>query len=425
MVEGERSITHCQQVDLGLDMSTESTTRRWNSLLWVWSMAVVVLTLSILFSEGMSHPRGESPLALPMYVMLPGLFTVLGTAIAVRQPGNRIAYLFLFMGLCLLVSVWADFQVGLSAPSDPTVLDALAVVWFDAGFQLGIFIPLGLLLHIFPTGRVLSRRWRWAWWAAGVCALVSLFAELSVTEVSPNLQPGLPEWWIPNPIGFTDTGTMGHPTYAVVIGLTFLPLLFGGVASIILRYRRSDAQVRAQVRWVVFALMLMVVVGLGPTFVGYYGANIFLALALIPASVTIAIARYRLFDIDRLISRTVGYAIVIGLLAALFALVTTLPGLLVGGFDSEGEAASAPPLLVAASTLAVAVLFNPVRQRVLGWVDRRFNRSRYDAELVVEQFGERLRDETDLENIAEEAVAAILTTLEPSSVGLWVRDLDT
>ncbi len=350
---------------------------------------------------------------------------MLGTTIAIRQPGNRIANLFLFMGSCLMVSVWADFQVGLSAPSDPTVLDALAVVWFDAGFQVGIFVPLGVLLHIFPTGSVLSRRWRWAWWAACVCALASLFAELSVREVSPNLQPGLPEWWIPNPFGFTDTGTMGHPAYVLVLGLTFLPLILGGITSIILRYRRSDAQVRAQVRWVVFALMLMVVVGLGPTFVGYYGANIFLALALIPVSVTIAIARYRLFDIDRLISRTVGYAVVIGLLAALFALVTTLPGLLVGGFDSEGEAASAPPLVVAASTLAVAALFNPLRRRVFGWVDRRFNRSRYDAELVVAQFGERLRDETDLENIADEAVAAALAALEPSSVGLWVRNLET
>lgn len=403
-------------------MSTESTTRRRNSLLWVWSVAVGVLSPAILFSEGMSHPRGESPLALPIYLLLPGLFTVLGTTIAIRQPGNRIAHLFLFMGSCLMVSVWADFQVGLSAPSDPTVLDALAVVWFDAGFQVGIFVPLGVLLHIFPTGTVLSRRWRWAWWAACVCALASLFAELSVREVSPNLEPGLAEWWIPNPIGFTDTGTMAHPGYALVVGLTFLPLIFGGSVSMILRYRRSDAQVRAQVRWVVFALMLMVVVGLGPTFVGYYGANIFLALALIPVSVTIAIARYRLFEIDRLISRTVGYAIVIGLLAALFALVTTLPGLLVGGVDSEGEAASAPPALVAASTLAVAALFNPLRRRVFGWVDRRFNRSRYDAELVISRFGERLRDETDLENIEEEAVAAVSASLEPSSVGLWVRN---
>ncbi len=407
-------------------MSSRPSTRVRRAVLWGWPLIVVALSIWVPLSADLTHPRGESPWALPVYLTLPGLFTVLGTVIASRVKGNRIAALFLFMGACLLGSVvWADFQIGLSAPGEPTILDALAVVWFDSGYMVGIFIPLGLLLHIFPTGDVLTSRWRWVWWSAGVAALVALFAEMSVTEVSPNYEPSLPTWSIPNPMGFADVGTMAYPPYAVVLGATFLPLMFGGVVSVILRYRRSEATVRAQIRWVILALFLFVLVGLGPTFVGYYGVNIFIAMALIPVSMTIAITRYRLFDIDRLISRTVGYTIVIASLGALFGLITTLPGLLLGGVDANGGTASAPPILVAASTLAVAALFNPLRRRVLGWVDRRFNRSRYDAEVVVANIGDRLRDETDSENIAETALTAVVTALEPSSVGLWLRDAET
>lgn len=389
--------------------------------LWVWSLIVLVLTIWVVVAADSSHPRGESAWAIPIYVMLPVLFTVLGTAIVSRQPGNRIAGLFLAMGAFLLISVWADFQVGLSAPGNPTMVDALAVVWFDAGFMVGLFIPLGLLLHIFPSGHVLGRRWTWAWWAAGAAALVSLFAELSVSELSPNFAPGLPQWSILNPIGFTDVGTAANPVYATIIGLTFLPLLVGGVISLVLRYRRSDATVTAQIRWVVLALILAVVVGIGPTFVGYYGLNIFIGLALIPISVTIAITRYRLFDIDRLLSRTVGYAIVIGLLGLVFALITVVPGLILGGVDDQRAVAEAPPILVAASTLAVAALFNPVRRRVLRWVDRKFNRSRYDAEIVVEGMANQLQEGADVEEILDETLSVVAETMQPSAIGVWIR----
>lgn len=357
-----------------------------------------------------------------LFLLLPPLFTSLGSLVAARKPGNRVALLFLAMGFFLLLSVWADFNVPWRLPAQPTVLDALAVVWFDAGVQVGLFIPLGVLMHIFPTGSFLTTRWAWAGWAAAVGAFLSFFAEISVIEVSPNFEPSIESWVILNPFGFAAVGTMAHPIYAVPIGLTVLPLIAGGVASLALRYRRSDAIVKAQIRWVLLALILFVLIGAIPAFAGFYGVNLIVALLLVPVAVTIAITRYRLFEIDRLISRTVGYAIVIGLLGLVFTLIAVVPGLVLGGVDGDGNPENSSSILTAVSTLAVAALFNPLRQRVLRWVDRRFNRSRYDAVTVIDGMTGRLAGDVRVEDITDEAVAVVIETMAPVSVGVWVRD---
>jgi hypothetical protein len=407
---------------LDRDWVVPGASERRRLLLWIWNGAIVAATAWAFWSAGMTHPRMEATELVGLFLALPTLFTGLGSVIAAKKPGNRIAWLFLAMGLSLLFSVWADFNVPWISPPQPTAMDTLAVVWFNAGFQVGLFIPLGVLMHIFPTGSFLTPRWAWAGWAAAVGAFTSFFAEVSVIEVSPNFEPSIESWVISNPFGFTTVGTMANPIYAVALGLTVLPLIFGGVASLVLRYRRSDAIVKAQIRWVVLALILFVLIGVIPAFAGFYGSNLFLALLLVPVAVTIAITRYRLFEIDRLISRTVGYAIVIGLLGLVFTLIAVVPGLFLGGVDTDGTPADAPSVLVAASTLAVAALFNPLRLRVLRWVDRRFNRSRYDAETVIDGMTRWLVGDAMVEDIADEAVAVVIKTMEPVSVGVWVRE---
>lgn len=392
------------------------------ALLWTWVVMIAVATVWVFLAAGGSHPRGEPTGLLLVILIIPVSFTALGVVIATRQPGNGIAWLLVAMGFSLLLTLAADFHVGLEPPPDPTMFDALAVVWFQAGYQLGLFIPIGLLLHIFPTGKFLTPRWVWAGWAAGIAAFFTLFAEIALRSVTPIFPPGLESWTIPNPIGFTDNAGMGNPLFAVILGLTVLPLIFGGVVSLVKRYRSSDAVIRAQIRWVVLALISVVFVGIVPAFAGFYGPTLFISLLFIPVSVTIAITRYRLFDIDRLISRTVGYAIVIGVLALVFALIVTVPGMLLGGVGEDGKRQEAPPILVAASTLAIAALFNPLRRRVLRGVDRRFNRSRYDAEQVVERIGARIPNDADVDEIVGEAVAVVQETMQPALVGAWVRD---
>lgn len=395
-----------------------SARSRW--LLWSWVGVVAIATLWIFIAAGGSHPRDSNYFFFFM-MALPPLFSGLGAVIATKQPGNRVAWIFLALGLTLLGMTWADSNVTWMAPVDPTIGDALAVIWYNAGFFVALLPLFGLLLHIFPTGEYLSRRWAWAGWAAIITASTAFLAEASVMEVSPNFPPGVESWAIPNPIGFAETGTMSHPVYSLILGLTFLPLIFGGIASMVLRYRRSGLVVRAQIRWVALALLIFMVFGaLLSVFTGYYGVNLF-TIALVPVSMTIAITRYRLFDIDRLISRTVGYAIVVGALALVFALVVVVPGLVLGGVGEDGSAQEAPPILVAASTLAVAALFNPLRRRVLNWVDRRFNRSRYDAEKIVDGMASRLQDGAGVDVILDQTVDVLVETMQPAVVGAWVR----
>lgn len=136
----------------------------------------------------------------------------------------------------------------------------------------------------------------------------------------------------------------------------------------------------------------------------------------LPIAIVLAISRYRLYEIDRIVSRTLAYLLVVAVLVILFALgVVAIPNLVIG-------TGSAPPLVVAASTLAVAALFNPIRRRALRWVDRRFNRSRYDAARVMSAFGETLRHQVDSNGLVEGWVSVVSDTMQPSSVGVWVRD---
>ena len=174
--------------------------------------------------------------------------------------------------------------------------------------------------------------------------------------------------------------------------------------------------VRTQIKWVIYAALVAAVAWLViplTTDETLWSLASLAAVGLIPAAITIAITRYRLFEIDRLISRTVSYAIVIGLLAAVYVtgvfLITEL-------FSGQNDIA------VAASTLAVAALFSPIRKRVQSVVDRRFNRTRYDGEQIVAEFTSRLRDNVDLETLTGEWVSVINDTVQPESVSVWVKE---
>jgi uncharacterized membrane protein YdcZ (DUF606 family) len=188
----------------------------------------------------------------------------------------------------------------------------------------------------------------------------------------------------------------------------------------VLRFRRSGTVERHQIKWLLFAVGLFGVIYIySAIFTSFTegGVNdILLTTSLIgiPVAIAIAVLRYRLFDIDRVVSRTVGYAIVVGVLGLVYAAgAIWLPSLLSG--DS--------PIFVALATLAAAALFNPVRRNVLNAVDRRFYRARYDAEKVVDSFKAQLRDQTDLELLAQDWVTVVSETMHPAMVGVWVREV--
>jgi hypothetical protein len=217
------------------------------------------------------------------------------------------------------------------------------------------------------------------------------------------------------------TGVTGleFPPVAIAFGISMWSLLIGGVVSMVKRFRRSAADVRAQIKWVGYALVLfMVSATLGLAVLQSAGILLNALTALfVPVSVTLAITRFRLYDIDRIVSRTVTYGLVALVLGGLFALLALVPTIVLGA----AEFADIPSWFVALTTLVVFALFSPVRRRVQRRVDRRFNRSRYDAEAVVEGFARETRDQTELARVTVGLGVVVGSVFQPGSLDLWLH----
>jgi MFS family permease len=273
--------------------------------------------------------------------------------------------------------------------------------WAPALILMAVFLPL-----LFPSGRPPSRGW---WWVGGVglIALVYGFVAVTVETLAGPLDEvlgvGGTSWWI-------------------------LPMLMatgavGAMASAVARYRRAGDVERRQLKWVSAAFVLvslMIVLALLPAaanvMVSVTAQFVFYALiATIPASIGVAVTRYRLYEIDRIISRSVSYAALTLLLAATYAAVVLLLLGIRTPLTGQSE------LAVSGATLAVAALFSPARRRLQRAVDRRFNRARYDAQRTTEAFRTRLRDEVDLDQVTAGLLVAVRTTMQPAAVGMWIR----
>jgi hypothetical protein len=275
------------------------------------------------------------------------------------------------------------------------------------------------LILLFPDGRLPSPRWRPVAWASGITmgVIVTTFVFAPRTfDLYPDVS---------NPIGI---GFLAPVLPVVVVAIPVLPVCIVACAvSLVLRFRRSTGIERQQIKWLASAAGLVASVYLlAILFSSYYivtdkpdppwlsvleGASV-LTFVLIPVAIGIAVLRYGLYGIDRLISRTLSYALITGtLLVVYLVLVTTVSRI----------APSSSSLAVAASTLTVAALFQPLRRRVQTAVDRRFNRARYDADRTVEAFTRTLREEVDLDAVSTDLIATVHDTLEPVRVGLWLR----
>jgi hypothetical protein len=337
-----------------------------------------------------------------------GAFATVGALLAWKRPENPIGWLLSAIGLEYAVAVFSVLLAHF--PRTVTLASWLGFLYL-LGFGLCVLVVL-----LFPTGTLPSRRWRpvaWAAWA-GVAAWVlgCAFAPTIVTT-SPAT---------PNPVGVTGPAGDIFKVLAAGGALLFVVTGLAAVLSLVFRYRRAQTAERAQLRWLVYAGALIVVAVaasllIGPVMGSSSSANNLQnalgtgALALVPVAIGIAVLRYRLYDIDRIISRTVAYAIVTGLLAGVYAGLVLLAThvLKVHG-----------PVAVAAATLAAAALFTPVRRRVQSRVDRRFNRARYDADQIAAAFAARLKDTVDLGSVRDDLTGIVSRALEPAHVSVWI-----
>jgi hypothetical protein len=354
-------------------------------------------------------------------------FPLVGALIASRRPKNAVGWLCLAVGLLWALSGVCDYYgfYGAATPGSvpfPVVAAGISDwIWVPAIGLLGTYVLL-----LFPDGRLPSRRWRpLAWLSGAVILLLSLGIMLAPGRLD-NLAG------VRNPTGIEGAEWLVAGAYAL---LPLLPLcMLASALSLLLRYRRSGGEERQQIKWIAFAASVVVVlyaVAMIASFVfpeeawttagSVWWLNLltYVVLAsftLVPIAVGIAVLKYRLYDIDLLINR----ALVYGPLTAMLALVY-FGGVVGLQATLRGLTSQESTLAVVASTLVIAALFNPLRRGVQGLVDRRFYRRKYDAAKTLAAFSATLRDETDLDTLANDLVEVARRTVQPAHVSLWLR----
>jgi hypothetical protein len=364
-------------------------------------------------------PAGEAETVIGV-VIFAFAFPILGWLIVRRQPANRLGWVYLAIGFFESLNVfsrayssWAYTSAGGNLPLAAELSWVGIWAWVPA---FTLFSTLAILL--FPDGHLPSRRW-WPALALTVVAFVLLFVPMAIATWPYR---GMQLWLAnaenlpPPPVPAVQFAFASQAVGQLVL----LAAMVGSVAGLVARWRRARGIERLQLKWFAFGAVIDLAI-LTVWFTNVLGpvAAVFSAIALglsLPVAIAIAMTRHRLYDIDRLVSRTVSWAAVTGLLAAVFA------GAVLGLQQLLDRLTGAGTLAVAGSTLLVFVLFDPLRRRVQRLVDRRFDRSRYDAERTVAGLTARLRDETDLQRVGGEIESTVRQALSPAHVAVWTRD---
>jgi hypothetical protein len=387
--------------------------RHWT---WVaWSMLAVFVAgygVGVPLSVARGQFQQDSTLILAF-----AAFMTVGAVIVAHRPGNAVGWIFSAIGLLTATGELATEYVARANLGRPGALPgAVLAAWYISWYW---YPTLGLLLVfpplLFPTGRLLSVRWR----PVGVAAAAAIVGITMLSALKPTLQDEK-NYVVRNPIGLAGVQDPEESAVgAVLFGLLLVCMGAAGL-SLVLRFRRSQGVERQQLKWFTYAGALMILSLLATDYLLPHGSNVEvlagLILALVPIAAGIAILRYRLYDIDRLINRTLVYGALTALLGAVYAGVVLVLGQGFGGVGGEP-----PSWAVAGATLAVAALFQPARRRIQAVVDRRFDRRKYDAAKTVEAFSARLRDEIDLDTLSAELLAVVNQTMQPTRVSLWLR----
>ena len=384
---------------------------------WVLSIALTALAL-LLLALILPHPNTH------IYDYWFNNTTIVITAtvgaiVASRRPENPVGWLLCLNGLITSISHFSSQYAIYALLARPDLLPAgEAFAWIDT-WILPILIALDVFTFLlFPTGRLPSRRWRWLGWLTVAFVFVGAISGAFTSGPVDGLGS------IRNPLGI-EGFTSGYK--AVLYPMA--PFLFAAAAlSVFVRLRRATGVERQQIKWFAYAAVVMAITAFlhiitetvdVPLWFGRTEFAVFtVAGTAVPISIGIAILRYRLYDIDILINRTLVYGTLTAVLALVYLGGVTATQAIFQAFTGQGEL---PQLAVVVSTLLIAALFNPLRHRIQGFIDRSFYRSRYDARKTLETFSAKLRDETDLDALNDDLVGVVAETMQPAHVGLWLR----
>jgi hypothetical protein len=396
----------------GVGRTNAATWLAW--LLWALT-AVCAISLLVV------HEKGSLTV-----VLLVGTWAVtsstVGVLIVSRRPGNAIGWILCVSGLLFAFSIFSSMYAIYALVTYPGSLPAGEVAaWFATWVQQPVYLLFVYLFLLFPDGRPLSPRWRPLLWINGFLMATGIVAHA--------FDPGriMSDEPISNPLGIEAAGEGFAVVSELVSYLTALMMVVS-VVSLYLRFRRAGGIERQQIKWLAYSAALLGVVAVVGTIdellLGVFGWRIFPVLVVtlfgIPLSIGAAVLRYRLYDIDIVINRTLVYGTLTAMLALVyFGGVATTQTI----FRTLTGQQQQPQLAIVISTLVIAALFNPLRKRVQAFVDQHFYRRKYDAVKTLEAFGSRLREETDLDALSNDLVGVVRVTMQPEHVSLWLRSV--
>ncbi len=386
---------------------------------WVTTLVVLVASAIVaLMSGGMGSDDPTGPLVLSIVLS----FATVGLMLVLKVPNNRMGWIFSVGGF--LAALWVLAETYYEAAK----VNGWSGIGYAAWVSQTVYFPMilclvALPLLFFPDGEVPSRGWRWVWW------LVVTVSGLIV--VTATIQPEFTEevageivYRVDNPVGIAAAAGISDSTAFIIVGGILLLLsLLAPAAAMVYRFHRSQGVERLQLKWLSLSAILAGV-GLAIFYTAQqwvpdssFGLQLLAGVALagvlgIPITAGIAITRYHLYDVDRLISRTIAYGLLAGLLGAVYILGVFL----LGSLAFKGE------IQVAVSTLVVAALFNPLRLRLHDLLDRRFSRSSYSSPEVIDGFSLLIRDEIDVDILVDDLLGVVDETMAPAQRAIWIRE---
>ena len=390
-------------------------------LAWsLWMISVTLTALSLLLLALIFSSPNARIFDWVLGNALVVIDVTVGAIVASRRPENLVGWLLCLFGVAVGTSSFTAQYAIYALLARPGSLPAGEASAWIAAWMLPIIIGLQIsYILLFPTGRLPGRRWRWMLWLTGAFVVVGVItAAFSSEAYLGSLGP------IRNPLGID-----GFTNVYKAVLYTMAPLLFAATAlSVFVRLRRAVGVERQQIKWFAYAAAMFAIGTIlnvvtlaidAPRWFEWVGLAIFLAAGnAITISIGIAILRYRLYDIDRIINRTLVYGALTVTLALLYFGGVTLTQSTYRVLTGQEQQ---PQLVIVASTLAIAALFNPLRRRVQDFIDRRFYRRKYDAARTLEAFSAKLRDETDLERLNSDLLSVVRETMQPEHVSVWLR----
>src|SRR5918995_4666165 len=375
--------------------------------LWAATISLVLVALVL----GLAN-RPEVPLVDASLTIIPPTFATFGALISSRRPGNVMGWVFLATGILGSVQMFCgQYATVALAPDGPALSGGALAAWLAMLAQNSFPISILFLVLLFPDGRLPSRRWRPLAWAMGVF----LAATLVVGALSPGPFPEFPS--ASNPFGIEGAKPSGSLLTAGELG--GFACVIATMLSLIVRFYFSRGEERLQLKWFTYAAVVgistpLLLSSLAPAVFQRVGSIAWtLGFLSLPVSAGVAVLKYRLYDIDLIINRTLVYG----------ALTVTLVGVYVGSvlfiqYAFRALTGSESQLAIVASTLLIAALFNPLRRRVQNFIDHSFYRRKYDAAKTLAGFSAKLRDETDLDSLNSEMVSVVRKTMQPEHVSL-------